>query len=245
MIPSLTKAVKTFERNVDKFTTYGQIARVLKSVAELEKRSTNHTFFARELDHFYDVCMGLMKDKVHQVKTLQGLGDIIVSFAKVGYYPEDIMDTLKSKVIDLFLSERIERKNSEVFKAIVDASKKIEEIKKLTAKQENEVARIDKSKPNQKVQELADLRQKLRTMEIEIASQIAGFLYGTNSVFEMEKLISGLSAFTVLLKENSAEFLDEFYNILLSSLTEVHQNQVVMEYFVKNTRIVKLVLIMQ
>ena len=228
MIPSLTKAVKTFERNVDKFTTYGQIARVLKSVAELEKRSTNHTFFARELDHFYDVCMGLMKDKVHQVKTLQGLGDIIVSFAKVGYYPEDIMDTLKSKVIDLFLSERIERKNSEVFKAIVDASKKIEEIKKLTAKQENEVARIDKSKPNQKVQELADLRQKLRTMEIEMA-----------------KLISGLSAFTVLLKENSAEFLDEFYNILLSSLTEVHQNQVVMEYFVKNTRIVKLVLIMQ
>jgi len=189
--------------------------------------------------------MGLMKDKVHQVKTLQGLGDIIVSFAKVGYYPEDIMDTLKSKVIDLFLSERIERKNSEVFKAIVDASKKIEEIKKLTAKQENEVARIDKSKPNQKVQELADLRQKLRTMEIEIASQIAGFLYGTNSVFEMAKLISGLSAFTVLLKENSAEFLDEFYNILLSSLTEVHQNQVVMEYFVKNTRIVKLVLIMQ
>lgn len=245
MIPSLAKAVSAFENNVGQFESCHLITKVLKSIAELEKRSTNKTYLAKEIDNFYDICMKAIASKVQQVNTLQGLGDIVVSFAKVNYYPEDIMGALKAKVIHLFLSQRIERKNSEVFKTIVSDSEWIEDLKGMIRRKEAEVAKIDRRQSNPKVQELADLRQKLKTLEVGTASKIASFLYGTNSVFEMSKLIAGLSAFTPLLQENSEEFLEEFYNILLASLTEVHQNKIVMDYFVKNTQLMKFILISQ
>jgi hypothetical protein len=245
MLPSLIKTANAFEKNVDKFQTASLITKVLKSIAELEKISTNKANVLAEMDSFYDTCAKAIESKLQSVNSLQGLGDIVVSFAKVKYYPEEIMEGVKAKVIHLFLSERIERKNSEVFAWIVYSSERIETLKKKVNRKEEEVATIDRSQSNPKVQELADLRQQLKSLEVQIAAKIANFLFGTNSVFEMAKLIAGISAFAPMLKNDSDEFLEEFYNILLTSLTEVHQNKVVMDYFVTNTQHMKLILIMQ
>jgi hypothetical protein len=245
MVPTLVKAGEVFLKNVDKVKSTNKITMILKSFAFLERKSINRTSAIEELDMVYEVSMNELSTRINDVSTLLELGDIIVSFGKITYYPEKLISALKSKIIFLFLSEKIERKNSGVYKKIVDDSSEIENLKSDIATTERQAQKVDRSKNSLIVENLADLKKQLRIQQIKTTKQIASFIFGTNSIFEMAKLITGLSNFASVLNQEKDDFMEEFYRIVLTSLSEIAQNNIVMMYFVKNTQLIKLIMIIR
>ena len=215
-----------------------------KCMAYLESLSTNPAVPTNKLDHFYELLDLHYASLELQPQALQKVGERLISFSKVNYFPSNLLETCPGLIIRLLLLEDIKIRQEGLSKKIKSAGQELKDAKlRLLNLQEAKEKEIEGS--SDLINSINDLKLVIKGLRLSLNKTLGQYLFKTNSIFESAKLLQALSAYSCYLNSYQKEFLADLLPILGDSLKEMFRDEDVTRRFLEHIQLTRIIVLMR